>query len=435
MNDELKGKDELSVKLQEMVDRISEERDRYEVEVQSQKTCVSYLRKEFDKLSVDLGVSNERLNEKSYELDKLQHEYDMRLKTSTNEVEILKTLVAEQKQLLIDSYQEHELDINQKLKEINDYQNQVKQMEGELKALKELNDSNQKSLDSDLNTEIAHLKDLLNKCNQQLDDHKEELLYKQETIDTLNNQIIDLYKTMEENSNKIIAKDDELQHLQKVDETSRAKIKELQHELSQSNKTISALKDQLSARELEHKLLHQEKVESEDNKRVEELEKEVKALEVKNKEQLEKLKKFAASLKRKQLQCTELEEKLTRNADVNIINELKAQVIQYEEQLNIIKADNSKLNNSLQKSSTASNDEINELRLKVNHYEDIMHQNSQEMKALQEKLHESFNQLTETSEKLDAVTKERDELKVKFEENESEDKANEKKKVRSLNIC
>lgn len=190
------------------------ERDHCEVEVQNQRSLVNDLRAEFDQLCTDVKVNNQRLNEKSAELDQLQREFDMRLKTSSSEVEILKTLVAEQKQLLIDAYQEHELDINQKIKEINDYQNQVKQMEGELAGLRETNAKNQQNFKGDLTKEVEKLRALLEENQSLLDDHKDELLHKQETIDSLNNQIIDLYKTMEENSNKIIEKEDELQYLQ-----------------------------------------------------------------------------------------------------------------------------------------------------------------------------------------------------------------------------
>lgn len=466
MNEASQEKEKLTVKFQEMIDTLTSERDFYETEVQNQRTLVDDLRKEFDQLCVDVKVNNQRLNEKSSELDALQREFDMRLKTSTNEVEVLKTLVSEQKQLLIDSYQEHELDINQKIKEINDYQNQVKKMEGELSSLRALNESNQESYSKDLGAEVAKLKQLLEANNRLLDECKEELLHKQETIDTLNNQIIDLYKTMEENSSKIIEKEDEIQNLQEISETSREEIRKLDEKLSEENKTVNELKNQLTARAKESELLQLKSTQQVSNEkaeqRVNELESKVRELELKNKEQLDKLKKFAANLKKKQAQCLELEEKLTAGKSVDSTDamELKAKVIQYEEQLNFIKVENSKLNNSLQRSSANSNDELNELKQKIDKYESLAQQNSQEIFNLQQqlqeslakcdqmedalfnnqthiqkletekmKLSESSNALTEVSQQLASLQKERDELNDRIHEHESKDKAEDKKKV------
>lgn len=472
LNEDADDKEKLTSKLQEMIETLTSERDRYEIEVQNQRTLVDDLRKEFDQLCVDVKVNNQRLNEKSSELDQLQREFDMRLKTSTNEVEVLKTLVAEQKQLLIDSYQEHELDINQKIKEINDYQNQIKQMEDELNSLRKLNESNQESYSRDLNSEVVKLKKLLEENNQILEEHKEELLHKQETIDSLNNQIIDLYKTMEENSSKIIEKEDEIQYLQEISESSREEIRKLHEKLSQGTKTIDDLRAQLSDCSRENELLQQKSAvpvnDEQAELRVKKLETDIQSLEVKNKEQLDKLKKFAANLKKKQAQCTELEAKLaaggnTNTTDAMITNELKAKVIQYEEQLNLIKVENSKLNNSLQKSSVVSNDELNELRQKIDQYESLTNQNAQEISNLQQqledslakcdqmeealfnnqsqiqkletekmKLSESSNALGEVSQKLASIQRERDELSAKIQEHESNDKAEEKKKKDKL---
>lgn len=467
----MKAKEEMAEKVQELVDTLSTERDRYEAEVQNEKSLASDLRKELDQLCVDVKVNNQLLNEKSSELDQLQREFDMRLKTSTNEVEILKTLVAEQKQLLIDSYQEHELDINQKIKEINDYQNQVKKMEDELQALRQLNTSNEQSHLSDLNSEIAKLKKLLEDNNQLLDDHKEELLHKQETIDTLNNQIIDLYKTMEENSNKIVEKEDEIQYLQEISDTNREEIRSLNQKLSETSKAIGDLRSQLSEKSRENEMLQQKsstlQVDPEAPKRVKELEQEVKALELKNKEQLDKLRKFAANLKKKQAQCSELEERLAAGATVDVtdataVNELRAQVIQYEEQLNIVKFENNKLNNSLQKSPAISNDEVNELRLKADRFESVINEKSQEISELQAKLQNALEKcdqmeeslfdnqtqiqkietenakLTRSSIALDEVTielseiKKAHELNAKLVEQDSKDKAEDKKKVKNI---
>lgn len=460
--EETKKKDNLADKLQEMVDALTVERDRCEMEVQNQRTLVNDLREEFDQLCADVKVNNQRLNEKSAELDQLQREFDMRLKTSTNEVEILKTLVAEQKQLLIDSYQEHELDINQKIKEIENYQSQVKQMEEELTSLRIINKANQESFASDLNKEIAKLKELLDENNKLLDDHKDELLHKQETIDTLNNQIIDLYKTMEDNSNRIIEKEDELQYLQEINETNREEIQSLHRKLTESSKIIDNLRCQLTETSRQNEMLQQKSVtpmitpenESKHEHRIKQLEQDVKSLELKNKEQLDKLKKFAANLKKKQQHCTELEERLVGGSSgLSDVNELKAQIVQYEEQMHIFKMENSKLNNSLQKSSEVSSDEFDELRQIVNHKsqeieklkqqinESVIKCNQMEESLLDHQAHiqkletekvslvESTNALNEISQELEKTKKERDDLGAKIAEFDLKDNAEEKKKV------
>lgn len=444
----MKHKDEIAAKLQEMVDVLTTERDHCEQEVQNQRTLVNDLRNEFDQLCADVKVNNQRLNEKSSELDQLQREFDMRLKTSSSEVEILKTLVAEQKQLLIDAYQEHELDINQKIKEINDYQNQVKKMEDELSALRQQNDSNQELFANDLTAEVTKLKALLEENNNLLEDHKEELLHKQETIDSLNNQIIDLYKTMEENSNKIFEKEDELQYLQEINDANREEIRNLHQKVSDANKNISDLRRQLVDQTQENEFL-QQKAPTKDPKteqRIEDLEKEVQSLEAKNKEQLDKLKKFAANLKKKQAHCTELEEKLAAGVvsadavDSTTVNELKAQVIQYEEQMNLIKVENSKLNSSLQKSSNsefdAKNQEIDALNKQLqdsfarcDQMEESLFDFQSQMQKLETekmKLVESANALNEVTHELEAIKKERDELAAKLD---ATDKVEDKKKV------
>lgn len=460
---EVSRKDESIEKLQEIIDELSNERDRSEVEIQKQRSLVNDLRKELDQLFDDVKVNNQRLNEKSTELDQLQREFDMRLRTSTNEVEVLKTLVSEQKKLLIDSYQEFELDINLKMKEVNDYQNQIKQMENEISTLSRQNTSNQESFAENINFEVSKLRELLEENKKLVDDQKEELLHKQETIDTLNNQIIDLYKTMEENSNKIIEKEDELQYLQEINTNNCEEIRKSNYQILELNKSLTDLNSQVSQKNSEIQLLQQRSsVQSEklaSDNRLKELENQVKSLEVKNKDQLEKLKKYAANLKKKQVQCSELEEKLAASSDVtNLsgVNELKAKVIQYEEQLKTVKIESKRL----QKSSPSSEEdssyfkkeleqktevlmqqatEISELK---KHLEDTMSQNEKmeesslnyqaqllKLEAEKTKLIACSDSLNEITAELATIKIERNELISKLSEHESKEKVDDKKKV------
>lgn len=418
LTSECNRKDEIIADLQDTIDALTTERDHCETEVQKQMSLVSDLRSEFDQLCADVKVNNQRLNEKSQELDQLQHEFDMRLKTSTNEVEILKTLVAEQKQLLIDSYQEHELDINQKLQEISDYQNQLKEMSAELEELKSQQSASQVSANDELQMEIKKLKDQLNECNREIENQRDELLHKQETIDTLNTQIIELYKTMEENANKLIEKDDELQYIQEIVDSNRSEIRKLDEKLSTADKTVNDLREKLTNKSRELELLQQKPVTVSDpnaDEKIRKLEAHVQALDVKNKEQLDKLKKYAANLKKKQAHCTELEEKLanleTNTLDSTELNELKAKVIQYEEQLNNVKFENSKLNESLQQSS--KQDELEDLRWKIDDYENVIKNKEKEVDILK-------TQLAELSEKCDEVEESTYELQSQVQKLESD---------------
>ena len=199
----------------------------------------------------------------------------------------------------------------------------------------------------------------------------------------------------------------------------------------------------------------------------------MKSLEMKNKDQLDKMKKYAANLKKKQAQCSELEEKLgsAGDADPSAINELKAKVIQYEEQLNLVKHENSKLNSGLQKTASdesegiieqknreicekcheieIKNQEIGEMNREIDgkaqeiqslsqQLQEILTRNDQMEETLFDfraqiqrletdkmKLNDAANALGEVSRELEEIKKEKDEIVEKF----NGEKAEEKKKV------
>ena len=453
LNEEMLEKDELSNKLQFLVDTLTTERDHYETEVQTQRSLVTDLREEFDQLCVDVKVNNQRLNEKSTELDQLQHEFDMRLKTSTNEVEILKTLVAEQKSLLIESYQEHEMDTAEKVKEINDYQNQLQKMSDEIERLKQHSVDNQQSYDNELQVEVQKLQELVKESNEMLSEHKKEIVDKQETIDSLNNQIIELYKTMEENSNKLIDKEDEMQFLQEIAERNQDEIKGLNVKVMEANRAVEDLRNELQSKHSEIvKLEHQDAARKEAYEvRIKQAEEELKKMEVKNKEQLDKLKKYAANLKMKSAKCIELEEKLTVAAsggDV-VSDEMKAQLIQYQEQLNIVKDENSKMVNTMQQAAAAvpNTSEVDALKEKISVLEHECLQLQREITDAHEELEEERDgmqaNIKEVEEKNDSLKKDlhnvteelelmkkfHAEVSAKVKEDESVQKVEDQKKV------
>ncbi|XP_052562615.1 protein lava lamp-like [Culex pipiens pallens] len=277
--------------LREEVERKREEIDELKrhLEAKAEKSSSD---DEPELLKVELNSRNDEIRELKKELESLAarktvevEEVQSRLKGAGNEIDILKELVQEQKQQLIDTYQEHEHDIAGKLKEIQNYENEAKQMREEIERLSRLVEQNSERFDEAMKQQL-----------EQLQEQQDEISHKQETIDTLNAQIIDLYKTMEENANRVIEKEDELQYLQELLDAKKDEVETLHQQLVEVRKQLES-----AERRLQEALA----TPAVDEGRVQEL-------DAKNKEQLEKLKKFAANLKKKNVQCQELEDKLAK---------------------------------------------------------------------------------------------------------------------------
>ncbi|XP_053682254.1 protein lava lamp [Sabethes cyaneus] len=238
-----------------------EEPELLKIELNSKVDEIRELKKELEALASKTGGDIEELK--------------LMIVSANKESAILRELVAEQKQQLIDSYQENEKQMADKLEEIQNYDERVDRMKKEQQQL-QLFASNQ----------------------------KEDIAAKQETIDTLNNQIIELYKSMEENANKIIEKDDEVQYLQELLECKKDEIQMLQEKLTDKDNSLEKV-HQLLAEAKAHPVV--------DETRVREFEARNQELDAKNKELMDKLKKFAANLKKKNVQCQQLEEKLAES--------------------------------------------------------------------------------------------------------------------------
>lgn len=281
--------------LREEIDRKKEEIEELKrhLEVKAEKSSSD---DEPELLKVELNSRNDEIRELKKELEALAarktaevEEVQSRLKGAGNEIDILKELVQEQKQQLIDTYQEHEHDIAGKLKEIQNYENEAKQMRAEIERLSKLVEENSEKFDEEMAQQLAQLQSLVQ-------EQKDEISHKQETIDTLNGQIIELYKTMEENATRIIEKEDEVQYLQELLDAKKDEIETLNQQLA----------------EVRRQLEHAQATPVVDETRIKQLESQNQELEAKNKEQLEKLKKFAANFKKKNIQCQELEDKLAK---------------------------------------------------------------------------------------------------------------------------
>ncbi|XP_055615844.1 protein lava lamp-like [Toxorhynchites rutilus septentrionalis] len=266
-------------------------------------------------LKVELNSRNDEIRELKKELETLAdrktaeiEEIQSRLSTTGKEIQILKELVAEQKQQLIDTYQEHENEIAAKLKEIQNYENEVCKLKDEIEMLNKRATEDVERHSRDMTEQLEQLKSIV-------EEQKDVLGNKQETIETLNSQLIEVYRTMEENANKTVEKEDEVQYLQELLEAKKDEIQKLHEQLAENSRINVRLEKQLK------EALAKPKAPSVDEEKHKQLEEKNRELDSKNKELLEKLKKFAANLKKKNAQCQELEGKLAES--VQKMGELK----------------------------------------------------------------------------------------------------------------
>lgn len=295
----------------EQIEHLGEELERKKEEIAELKKELDVIREaekssddEPELLKVELNSKNDEIRDLKTELEKFGakkaaevDELQSKLASSSKEIDILKELVAEQKQQLIDTYQEHENEIAAKLKEIQNYENEVLRMRDEIECLG-------KRAQENVAEYSASLKSQLDQLHSLIESQKQELSGKQETIESLNDQIIELYKTMEENSNRVIEKEDEVQYLQELLDSKKDEVTTLEQLLAENRRKIDQLENRLQ------EILSTPVAPVVDESHVKALEERNNVLEGKNKEQLEKLKKFAANLKKKNVQCQELEEKL-----------------------------------------------------------------------------------------------------------------------------
>lgn len=351
----------------------------------------------------------------------------------------------EQKEQIIESYQEHDQEAEQKAQLIELYQKQINEMTHEIQNLKT---STSNKEDSELST----LKSLLEENNKLLEEQKEDLRNKQETIEQLNQQIIELYRTMEENANRLIEQEDEIQYLQELITSNKDEIQMLNEKSDQSTKIIKDLRVQLKDRAVEvgnlklKSAADKESNSSSSNQDIlKELEKTVQSLESKNKEQMEKMKKYSANLKKKTTQCSELEAKLSqfeksdkpKTSEVvpNLVEDLQMQIVQFQEKLRLIELENSKLNEGLLQSAIRDSN-IGDLKVNMRFVEEenialndqlkslelIIKQTQMERDAVIEQLREMESKSQDIGAAIEAVQTERNDLLGKLMELESKNK-------------
>ncbi|XP_050099352.1 protein lava lamp-like isoform X2 [Anopheles aquasalis] len=146
---------------------------------------------------------------------------------------------------------------------------------------------------------------------QAFEQMQQELSHQQDTIRTLNEQIVELYRTIEE-------RDSELAECQELVEQLRDQKQTQLESLDYERKQLTGAVAELQAK-LDESLNLREA-----------LQREYDILDQKNEELLEKLKKFAANLKKKNVQCSELEKQLQCNEGT--IQQLTKTVKELEEE-------------------------------------------------------------------------------------------------------
>ncbi|XP_023294862.2 protein lava lamp [Lucilia cuprina] len=314
-------------------------------ELNAEVASLKKVAEDFDRTINDKEMTHEKQVE---QLTRLRKQLEAKCDTYEQEMEILQTLVNEQKQQLIEAFKEHEHEMNLKLLELQQHEEKAHELKQELAQLKQTSALQGTELTQDLQKECEKLKESLKINKHLVQQQVEELSNKQETIDTLNQQIIDLYKTMEENANKIIEKEDEISYLQELLENNKQQMARLEQTYSELQKQHQDLV-----------LVNQQQTEQL-NQQLEQLsslttwQQKVKDLEQRNKEQLDKLKKYAANLKKKAQQCLDYEGKLK-------LLETQAQTNNNAEEVELLNRKNVQLQDELQKSQQLMQEKSQEL--------------------------------------------------------------------------
>lgn len=376
-------------------------------EVQTLRNENNRLKEKIAEIERTLHFDHETIEQKTQELIQLKLEFDNRVDTSNKEIDILKTLVAEQKEQLIDTLTEHESEINEKTRKIEELELKLVEMSKEVDDAKNQFVSSRDEYVEQLQGKVAALKTIFDENNDLLEEQANELRNKQETIESLNGQIMELYRIMEENANKVIEKEDEINYLQEIIDRNEQQIKTLKEKCDGSDSLVQKLQDELVKKSKEIEVLNQQSKSASKNDEIEDLKKKyettITELESKNKEQLDKLKKFAANLKKKNTQCAELEQKLEKieksgDGAIDIseltkkLENLQQLVFQKDQEINVMRHESSRVAVSVQQSSAVQDSQIEQL--KATHAETITDM-SDEISRLNHQLTESHNQLTE----------------------------------------
>lgn len=369
-------------------------------------TSTTNLKDENNRLNEQIQLLEVQLIEsKDYtfnELQKQRKEFDNRVAATQEEIKILQGLVNEQKQQLITAYTEHEDDVQDKVKQITELGLQVQKLRAELeKTEQRMGQANEVYAES-LKTKVDELTLLLNENKELRGTQAADLSNKQETIETLNQQIMDLYAAMETQGNELNDKDDEINRMQDIIDEHAREIRILKERSQTYEKRIKDAEVRVADKETEITKVRTE-------------------LETKNKEQLEKLKKFAANLKKKNAQYLDLEAKYkelesgggssgdatdhakrehTKDNAVTekLLEEQKNEIQRLQQQVNEFHLESRKESVALQQSAPSVSvydhlAEVNDLKESVTHLEVLIDGRNAEITSLQQNVQHSHAEL------------------------------------------
>lgn len=364
-------------------------------------------------------------------LQKQRKEFDNLLETNKKELQILRDLVEEQKQQLITAYTEHETELLQKDAEIASNAQQIEKLQKELVAVQSQMQSANQDYVNELNDKIAELQSLLDENKKLIAQQIADIDNKHSTIESLNQQIMDFYKSMESHTSELAEKDDEIELLQSQIDKNKADIKKMNQNNLASERRAKELDTALKKKDKEfEKQVKQRESEWEAIKS--ELEKEKAELETKNKEQLEKLKKFAANLKKKNAQYAELEQKfnaLTGEKPVEQVvvqqqihsvetiplqqssydTELKEKISRLESELHESSAVTANLREDIERKTA----EVENLKLRLGEKHQLLDELTSTLNAKQSEIVELHNKLQELHGVKEELTKTAEDLKAK----------------------
>lgn len=255
-----------------------------------------------DKFKV-LQEENEQSRESERDdLEKRIHELDQELARKNSEIANLESIVNEAKAEMISSANT----INDLQKNMDELQSQLEASQNEVVHLNSvINDLNNATNNSEavefLENQLSELKVLLSENIQQTEDYKTEIIDNSRTIQELKSELNRLNDSLLQMEHAINSKDDEIKKLSK-DKAN------LQEELKMKNENFQRSFEELKARCQKMSVQIEENSDSLETIK-KPLEEKIADLTNKNKEQLEKMKKIAANLKKKSAAYQELEEK------------------------------------------------------------------------------------------------------------------------------
>uniref|UniRef100_A0A2M4A0K6 Putative myosin class ii heavy chain n=1 Tax=Anopheles triannulatus TaxID=58253 RepID=A0A2M4A0K6_9DIPT len=239
---------------------------------------------------------------------------------------------------------------------------------------------------------------------------QQELRHQQDTVRTLNDQIVELYRTIEDRDSELVECQELIEQLRDQKQSQRNQLERIEHERNQLTGAVGELRIKLDNSLALHESLQREKV----------------ILGQKNEELLEKLKKFAANLKKKNAQCSELEKQVQCNDET--IQHLTKTVKQLEEELretapkgaNEADADVEQERVELAQKLHHLNNELHRLLEQKYQLEADLQTMREELRTVREQLAVADAEIVRGSEKLQATEQELTEVRWTVEAHEQE---------------